>query len=698
MGMMNKMRENTKYVLYFLVASFGVLWMLQDTGVFDVVGTAGTDIIVVDGETISYEQYSSVLNNQLDIFQRSNGESMSPQMLDNTRDMVYNQLVDGLLIEKEMDRLGITVTDDELYDLVLGDNPHPMVVSTPAFSDGRGGVDRNLIRSYLEDAEASQSWIVFEEQLRDVRRREKLQKLMEATVHVSNEDVEEEYQRRNRKVNARYLALRYAAVPDDSISFSDSDIRRYYDANRQEFERKEAYTLKYVSIPRVPSKDDTLTIVTEMEQLKTTFAEAENDSLFLARYVSDLPYTSAFFKADDLEKEVSALVYEDLTPGRIVGPMLVGDTYRLIKIQETAPSEETVVRARHILFRTSGADDAARAAARQQAIEVRDRIRNGEDFATMARLFSSDNSNSNAGGDLGWFGRGAMVEPFENAVFAATVGQVVGPVETSFGLHLIEVTARSQEDVRLAVYAQRVTPSIDTETAIVERLDDLLYFASESGDFAAEAESRGLTVSEVQVQKDQAFIPGLGNSRMLHNLMEAGRLEAFSEVVELDNSFVVAQLVNILPAGFRSYEEVKAEIEPRARLAKKEDIQIKKLSDAVAQHGFEGAAGPLNTTHRDASLVTYATRAVSELGNDLAFKGLVLAMDQGQISAVTRGANAAFIVQATEVQAPPSISEAERERLRNELLTQRRQQVTSEWLTALREQANIEDRRRLFLQ
>ncbi|MEZ4702913.1 MAG: peptidylprolyl isomerase [Rhodothermales bacterium] len=692
------MRENTKYVLYFLVLSFGVLWMLQDTGMFDVVGSTGTDIIVVDGDAISYEQYRNVLDNQLEIYQRNNGESMSPQMLDNTRDMVYNQLVDGLLIEHEMDRLGITVTDEELYDLVLGDNPHPMVVSTPAFSDGQGGVDRNLIRSYLEDAEASQSWVVFEEQLRDVRRREKLQKLMEATVHVSNQDVEDEYQRRNRKVNTRYIALRYAAVPDDSIAFADRDVRRYYDEHREDFKQKETYTLKYVSVPRVPSKEDTLAILNELEQLKTNFAQAENDSLFLSRYASDIPYSSAFFRADDLDKEIAGLVYDDLTPGRIVGPLLVGDSYRMIKIQATRPGDEVSIRARHILFRVAGSDDNAKNQARQQATEVRDRIRRGEDFATMAKLYSSDNSNASKGGDLGWFGRGAMVEPFDKAAFDARVGQVVGPVETNFGYHLIEVLARSNEEVQLAVYAQRVTPSIDTESSIIERLDDLLYFATEADDFAGEAERRNLTVSEVQVQKDQAFIPGIGNSRMLHNLMEAGKVGALSEVVELDNSFILAQLVDVKPEGYRSFEEVKAEIEPRAKLAMKEEIQYKKLADAVAAGGFEGAAAALGTTHRVASLVTYNTRAVSELGNDLAFKGTVLAMDQGETSGVIKGANAAFIVQVTEVVAPPALGDAQREQLRNELLTQRRQLVTSQWLTALREQADVDDRRRLFLQ
>ncbi len=696
MGVMNKMRENTKYVLYFLVISFGVLWMLQDTGAFDVVGATGTDIIVVDGDAITYEYYRNVLDNQIQRYQSETGQTMSPQMIDDMRDRVYDQLVDGLLIEHEMDRLGISVSDEELYDLVMGDNPHPFVYET--FPDGAGGVDRALIQSYLDNPEASQSWVALEESLRDIRRREKLQRLMESTVHISDEDVEEEYQRRNRKVTARYIALRYAAIPDDSITFSERDVRQFYDENREDFRRKKAYAINYVSIPRLPSSQDTAAIMTEMEQLTTTFAQAENDSLFLMRYASAQPYSSAFFSADELEKPVAALVFEDLTPGRIVGPLLVNDGVRLIKIQETAPADEPVIRARHILFRVVGDNPEAKASARQQAVDVLARLRNGEDFATLAKLFSSDNANAGQGGDLGWFGRGAMVEPFDNAAFGARVGQVVGPVETAFGYHLIEVTNRSEQDVRLATYVQRLSASIDTEGAIMERLDDLLYFAEESDDFIGEAERQGLTVNEVQIQEDQAFIPGLGNSRALMNFIEMEAVGRLSEVIELDNSFIVAQLAEVIPEGYRPFEDVMAEIEPRAKLEMKKDIQAARLRDAVAQHGFENAAEPLGTVFRTASLVTYNTRTISELGNDMSFKGTVLSMDEGAVSNVVEGANAAFVVEATEVDEPAPITAAERERIRNELLQRRRTQVTSDWLTALRNEADINDRRRLFMQ
>jgi peptidyl-prolyl cis-trans isomerase C len=90
----------------------------------------------------------------------------------------------------------------------------------------------------------------------------------------------------------------------------------------------------------------------------------------------------------------------------------------------------TQARASHILVKTE--DDAQR---------IMKRLSDGEDFAAVAKRFSSCPSRKN-GGDLGWFGKGQMVPEFENIAFSEEVGKVVGPVKTQFGFHVIKVTGR----------------------------------------------------------------------------------------------------------------------------------------------------------------------------------------------------------------------------------------------------------------
>ncbi len=79
------------------------------------------------------------------------------------------------------------------------------------------------------------------------------------------------------------------------------------------------------------------------------------------------------------------------------------------------------------------------AEARALAEEIRQRILAGEDFATLAQEYSSDTASGAAGGDLGWFGRGSMVAPFEEAAFSLEVGEISEPIRSDFGYHIIEV-------------------------------------------------------------------------------------------------------------------------------------------------------------------------------------------------------------------------------------------------------------------
>ncbi|NLY29912.1 MAG: tetratricopeptide repeat protein [Firmicutes bacterium] len=104
------------------------------------------------------------------------------------------------------------------------------------------------------------------------------------------------------------------------------------------------------------------------------------------------------------------------------------------------------VNARHILIRPADDTDEAREAALRQAEQLMEELQAGADFADLAKEHSDDPGSGAVGGELGWFGRGRMVEPFEKAAFAAAVGEIVGPVESQFGYHIIQVTDRKEAE------------------------------------------------------------------------------------------------------------------------------------------------------------------------------------------------------------------------------------------------------------
>lgn len=162
-------------------------------------------------------------------------------------------------------------------------------------------------------------------------------------------------------------------------------------------------------------------------------------------------------------------------------------------------SAPELLRARHILIEPTAQTDEANEAARRQAEQVLARVRNGEDFATLAKQFSMDIATKDKGGDLGTFGRGTMLDAFERAAFSMQSGELVpDPVRTEVGWHVIQVIEHDPAVVQPLVW---VYASVSSDAAIAkgERMakvtaDSLRRIARRPADLVRIAERMGYTV------------------------------------------------------------------------------------------------------------------------------------------------------------------------------------------------------------
>ena len=691
MGTMNKLRENTGIVLWILVFAFGVIWVLQDSGGLDAVGQQNPDgsVIVVDGEPITMEEYSGVVEQQVQRFQQS-GREMTPQVREQIETSVYDGLIQQHLVEREMNRLGITVSDDEVRNMITGPNPHPMIQR--AFTGEDGTFDPNSVQAFLSNPANEPQLVQIENTLRQQRRTEKLTALLGAAVHVTDEDVTDEYRRRNRTANAEYVALPFASVPNGAVEVTDDDLQAFYDEHREDYKRENTYTLSYAALEKKSTKEDSAQVTSDLEALRSDLAEAENDSLFLASEASEQPYSSDYVTPDQMDAAVASAVFDSLEAGKVVGPVYGGGLVHLVKIEDVQPAAKTFVRARHILLRADSVGDALL----QRAQSLKDSLEAGADFAALAREVSDDGSAAQ-GGDLGWFGPGQMAPPFEEAAFGAEPGEIVGPVTTRFGVHLIQVEARTDQQARIADLAYSLQPSVASLNETRNTLENLSVYADEGRDFGTVAEQEGLTVQEATVQQADPFtVPGLGPSRSIERFATTAEVGDISEVIELDDQFVVLRLDATRPEGYRPLEEVQAEIRPQVLREKKLAVQQEKLAEALEQNGFEGLAAAVGAQQRTQTGINFSTQQVPGLGNDPIFVGTVMGLDQGQTSRAVAGQNAAFVARVTEVNEPSEITEAQRTQIRQQLVQQRRQQIQQEWITALRNEAEIEDNRALY--
>ncbi len=687
MGAMNTLRQNTGVILWILVLSFGIIWTLQDSDVFSAMNQPTRSIATVNGSVIQQQEYQQTLEQLRTRFQQQIGGDLNPQMQERLREQAYNRVVNQKLREQQMEQLGISVTDSEVEAMVFGESPHPII--RQQFADSTGQINYQLLQNMAQNPQAQAQWLQLEQYLRQQRRQQKMSSLIQSTIQISENDIKNYYRRQNMSASARYVSLRYAQVPDDSISITESDLRSYYENNKEDFKREKTVTIEYATTTKEATAEDSSAIGSDLSELRSEFATTEKDSLFLLNNASDSDFSSAYQTPDQMSAQVADSIYANPEPGRIVGPVFGGGQAHLIKIRDTRPAESEYAHASHILLKT----DQANPEMRDRLQAIRDSIESGAaSFAEMAKKYSDDQSASQ-GGDLGWFAQGSMVDAFGEAAFNAEPGSLVGPIRSEFGYHLIRVEARASKAVQMANLAYNLSPSQSTLADQESQLGDLAYYAEDSGNFREEAQRLNLSVQQVQVETGQSSIPGIGQSPALSQFLETASTGDISEVVELNDKFVVAHVTNVTPEGYRPFSEVKSQIRPQVALQKKRKIVVQRMERALAQNDFEALPEALGTDIRTQSDISFSTNTVPGLGQEPKFVGTVFGLDEGETSGLVEGSNAAFVVQVTQKSTPPPLTEQKRQEIRKQLLKQRRKQVASDWLAALKEEATIKDNR-----
>ena len=345
---------------------------------------------------------------------------------------------------------------------------------------------------------------------------------------------------------------------------------------------------------------------------------------------------------------------------------------------------------------------------KQEIGRLRQEIEDGGDFAELAAVVSDDEGSAAQGGDLGFFGRGRMVAPFEEAAFALAPGELSAPVQTRYGWHLIKVEDRSAENGEEQVHARhillRYQPSRTTEDSLRSRAEALQEQAEAEG-FATALAAAGMEATATNfLQKSQA-VPGLSaNTTWLVNQFFEQELGAVSQVVEDDSGLWVAHLVAKRPAGTASLDELKHQLEPLVRGRKKAARAAARL-EAVRREVEAGAT--LAVAAQNAGLERRApepfarTESVVGLGRGNSVVGAAFRLEEGQLSEVIevaegsqRGAYLLRLLEKTPIDEEQFAEQ--RGQVVAQLQAQRTQEAVQNWFAHLYETAEIEDNRHRF--
>jgi peptidyl-prolyl cis-trans isomerase D len=620
-----------------------------------------TEVGSIKGETIQYPDYQRKVEELAEIYRSNTGQS---QLDEETWVQVREQTWEAMVRERVMgdvyDNLGLTISQDEMFDMLQGNNIHP-IVQQIFTNPNTGEFERSAVVNFIRNLEFGVSpeqrnyWLYLERQILNERLQTKYNNLISKALYVTNDEAQYSLEGRNRNVSFEYIALNYSLVADTAVKATDKELRDYYAANKDEFKEEKSRQIEYITYEVVPSSSDFSSAEKWINEIREDFSVATDNVQFVTSN-SDTGFDGTWYKQDNVPANLAGWIFEEnAAVNDVFGPYFENNSYKLAKLHASEMMPDSV-EARHILLAVNAAEEAMFAQA--LADSLKGLIDGGSDFATLARQYSTDTGSAINGGDLGWFGRGMMVKPFEEAAFNNKVNEVT-VVPSQFGLHIVQTTRRGglTRQVQVAVLERTVTPSTLTYQSVYGQASKFVSENTTKEKFDAAVAAENLTKRQATLLENDRTIVGLESPRALIRAAFDAKTGAIlknidgSPIFELGDNFVVATLVKASEGGPAPFESVKTRVELAVEKKKKGEFLAEKIRKAAEGKSdmYEIAASAEGSVNI-ASNINFNSMTLPGLGTEPVVIGTVTALEPGTISKPIIGNNAVFLTKVTNIE------------------------------------------------
>lgn len=592
-----------------------------------------------DGAIVARVNGEPISNRDVNLVHQRIYDSYKEQLGDQLTEDILKQLNLRFQALSALVNRQVLLQEAKRMGLSVGeDELREYIMKMPAFQNAVGEFDKNRYKQLLATQRPPITPGKFEQQTREQLLVDKLENIVKSSVHLREDEVLREFMLDTREIDLYFLAFD-AADFASRINIENQAIQDYYNANLEEFSTGEQAQIRLIQ-PKIELNSITI----EDAAIRAAYEANKN------RFVS-----------------------------------------------------EEQVRASHILIKLDdNANDAETQKALSKANTLLKRAQDGESFAALAKANSDDKGSAREGGSLGWFKRGQMVPEFEQAAFTAKRGEIVGPIKTFFGYHIIKV-----EDYMPAgqVPLSEAYESLRRELAQVEALRQ----AKAAAEALIVAVVNGRSIDQMLAENKAAWderhlkltsSQGSGDSAPaeVHSLVFASEppAEGQPRLVETANGPYVVVVISRAPA------------EPRALAEVREQIKNKLINDRALTLAAEASAEALERLRNGEKIETVAKRykvalqstgaftarneEIPEIGrqNEIRNAALALTHDNRLARTTYRQDNKYYVIALKSLR-EPSVEDFsyERDARMLELLNKRRDEVWQQFLRETRSRFDI---------
>jgi peptidyl-prolyl cis-trans isomerase D len=515
--MMRQMRENTKWIMLLTIVAFVALMVFEwgmDMSGRSGAAAAGGELGRVNGESISYEEYLAVYRNLIQQQQQQEGGALTSATNRQLEEAAWDQVVTNRLLQQELRRRGIRVTDDEIRQAALF-SPPPELQSSPAFQTD-GQFDPQKYQQFLASPAMDGQFLQqLEAYYRDIIPRSKLFFQTMAGLTVSDDQLWRMWRDANETMTVDYVAFQPdLIVSDDDASVTDQQIRSHYNENRDNYRRAAQASVRYIMVDRTPTAADSAAARQRAEQYRAALAGGQDFEVVAQRAAEEsllgTVETTAFpVIRGQTTDELDAAVFG--TPaGQVTQPVRSASGYHIMLV-ESRDEDQASVRQILVPFALSpDADD--RLFEQADAVDRAAANVGLEAAAAQAGLQVRTAELSPALPVLP--GVGSVDEGVDWAFNEAEIGEASGVLENEQSFYVMELVSRREEGV---LSLQEATPTI---RAILvrrakmdmarERLADVERRARAGESLAAIAAPYNTEVQRAGPFSRGDFVPGMG--------------------------------------------------------------------------------------------------------------------------------------------------------------------------------------------
>ena len=665
------------------------------------------------GEKISVQDYQKLIDEyQSAIKFTMQRDNLTEDELNQVKDQVWQQLVNNRVLEADAKKVGLTVTEQELSN-VLNDGTNPMLAQTPFVNQQTGRFDINALQQFLDGynkAKASNSpqleqmqtiydyWLFVEKNLRTQLLGQKYQALLASCVLSNKAEAKMAFKDNNEESDIQLASLAYSTIKDADVKVTDEDLKAKYEELKPAFRQNtETRDIKFVDYQIKASSSDRNAIVKEMNELQKQLATATDPSLVISKSGSMIPYlglpvsSKAYQQYPDIASKIDSLAVG--TTG--VTENKQDNTLNIIRVMSKAQLPDSV-QFRQIQVAANTPEEA-----HAKADSIQKALAGGADFVAIAKRYGQT-------GEKVWFtgqqyeAAPSMSEDNRTYIEALLNGEVnaIQNVALTQGNIILQVVDKKAMKTKTtaAIIKKLIDFSKATRSDAYNKFSEFVAKSTTAADLEKNASKYGYHVQSLNdVSTSEHYVAGVHGTRdALKWLFDAkqGDVSPLYECGDNDHLMVIV-LSAIHPKGYRSWDDPQVK-----EILKREVIKDKKAEKLLAKlKGVNSiaAAQAKGAKVSTVSQITFAAPAfVQATGSaEPALSGAVAATAAGKFSKNPVKGNAGVYVFQVVKKALRAGSKYN-ETMAMQQAAQQNMQFLSNFMQDLILKANVVDNRYLF--